>query len=169
MNPPSAAQTASWWTSVDGRRTVVEAFGVRVLGDGREPRFGPITADFVAELMAQRRESDVVLRIEINAAEYRRSHRMLEAWAELASAGVFTGDDPYGQTLDFLQVVVRSVDRCRRTALLSREGVARMDDEQIAAPERLADAMRLLRKENVAMHVGNAAFPEKWTAPALPP
>jgi hypothetical protein len=157
------------WTSLDGRRTVVEAFGVRSARDGREPRFGPIVPDVVAELMAQPRESDAVLRIEINAAEYRRSHRMLEAWAALASTGVLAEDDPYDQTLDFLQTVVDSVDRCRRTALLGRELMALMDDERIAAPERLRDAMRSLRKENSAAHVGNAAFPAKWAPPALGP
>jgi hypothetical protein len=157
------------WTSLDGRRTVVDAFGVRAAEIGREPRFGPIMPDVAAPLMAQRRESDVVLRIEINAAEYRRSHRLFEAWATLASAGVFADDDPYGQALDFLQAVVAGVNGCRKTALLGREDAARMDDERIAAAERLRDAMRSLRKENAAAHVGNAAFPAKWTPPALAP
>ena len=157
------------WTSLDGRGAVVEAFGTRAPHDGREPRFGPIMPDFVAELMARRRESDVALRIEVNAAEYRRSHRMLEAWATLASAGVLADDDPYGQALDFLRAVVGSVDRCRKTTLLGREDAARMDDERIAAGERLGDAMRSLHKENAAVHVGNAALPAKWTPPALAP
>lgn len=157
------------WTSLNGRRTVVEAFGVQFARDGREPRFGPIVADVVAELIAQGRESDVVLRIEINAAEYRRSHRMLEAWAALASTGALAEDDPYDQTLDFLQTVVESVNRCRKTAVLGREDMVRMDDERIGAPERLRDAMRSLRKENAAVHVGNAAFPARWVPPALGP
>jgi hypothetical protein len=157
------------WTSLDGRRTVVEAFGVRSARDGREPRFGPIEPDVVEQLTAQRRESDLVLRIEINAAEYRRSHRMLEAWAALDSTGVLAHDDPYGQTLDFLQTVIESVNRCRQTSLLGREHMTRMDDERIAAPERLRDAMRSLRKQNSAADVGNAVFPAKWAPPALGP
>jgi hypothetical protein len=154
---------------LDGRRTVVEAFGVRSGRDGGEPRFGPIVPDFVAELMAQRREPDAVLRIEINAAEYRRSHRMLEAWASLAGAVVFADDDPYGLTLDFLQTVLESVGRCRQVVRLDREDAARVDDEEIAAPERLRDIMHVLHKENAAVHVGNAAFPAKWTPPPLAP
>jgi hypothetical protein len=157
------------WTSLDGRRAVVEAFGVRSARDGREPRFGSIVPDVVVELMAQRGEPDVVLRIEINAVEYRRSHRMLEAWAALASTGVLAENDPYEQTLDFLQTVVESVHQCRQAPLLGREHMARMDDERIAAPERLRDAMRSLWKANSAVHVGEAAFPAKWAPAALGP
>jgi hypothetical protein len=146
------------WTSSDGRRAVVEAFGARAGRDGRSTLFGPIAPELVAELMAERRESDAVLRIEINAAEYRRSHRLLEAWTTLASAGALPDDDPYSLMLDFLQTVLESVSRCRKTVLLGKEDLARMDDEGTAAPERLGDAMRSLLEENAAVHVGDDAF-----------
>jgi hypothetical protein len=117
--------------------------------------------DFVAELMARRRDTDAVLRIEINTAEYRRSHRMLEAWTTLTSAGVFADDDPYDQALDFIQAVVGGVNRCRPSALLGTEDMARMDDEGAPAPERLRDAMRLLLKKNAFAQVGDAALSAK--------
>jgi hypothetical protein len=47
--------------------------------------------------------------------------------------------------------------------------MALIDDERIAAPERLRDAMRSLRKENSSVHVGNDTFPSKWAPPALAP
>jgi hypothetical protein len=60
--------------------------------------------------------------------------------------------------LDFLQTVLESVSRCRKTVLLGKEDLARMDDEGTAAPERLGDAMRSLLEENAAVHVGDDAF-----------
>jgi hypothetical protein len=119
----------------------VEALGVRPgRDDHREPRFGPIAPDFVAELMARRRELDVL-----------------------------PDDQPYGLMLDFLQTVLENVNRCRRAVLLDKEDAARMDDEGIAASERIRDVMRGLRKQNAAAHVGDAAFPANWTPPALAP
>jgi hypothetical protein len=82
---------------------------------------------------------------------------------------VLADDDPYRQTLDFLQTVLESVNRCRPKLLLRSEDTARLRDDSVAAVQRLHDVLRALRKENAAAHVGNAAFPAKWLPPALEP
>jgi hypothetical protein len=154
-------------TSLDGRVTEVDALGAEQPRGEPEARFGSIRADTVRGLGAHGRESDVVLRVEVNAAEYRRSHRMLEAWGTLAGAGALADDDPYRHALDFLQTVLVSVNRCRPRVVLGAEEWARLAHGTAPARVRLRAAQQALRKENAGLHVADSAFPAQWKPPPL--
>jgi hypothetical protein len=81
---------------------------------------------------------------------------------------VLADDDPYRHTLDLVQTVLQSVNRCRARIRLGAEDSARLADGTVPARLRLRAAAQALRKQNAGVHVADAAFPAKWTPPPLP-
>jgi hypothetical protein len=86
------------WTTLDGRRTVVEAFGVRPAPDGRKSRFSPIMPDFVTEARGA-----------ASRVGRRSAHR-----GQRASTGAATGCSRHGRRLSapgFSRKTIRTTKR----------------------------------------------------------
>ncbi|HSE96905.1 MAG TPA: hypothetical protein VLD57_01460, partial [Blastocatellia bacterium] len=63
----------------DGRQTQIDALGI--YADGGKWAFGPIPAETYNEFMREpRKDSDVLLRLEITAAQYERGLRIVRTW-----------------------------------------------------------------------------------------
>jgi hypothetical protein len=149
------------WTTLDGRKTDLEALGVTERGapGDRKIHFRRIPLE-VAQAFARHsgRDEDVMMRIELSEAEFRRTHRVLEAWDALVSRDLLARDNPRGQAVEFLEATLQSVNACRNRLRPVAAGSA------AASPLEL---VKQIRKINDRLHVNDKVFPFRWQPPPL--
>jgi hypothetical protein len=87
------------WTKLDGRKTEIEALGAYLAKNVKGktgPVFGPIPAQLYNEFTTEsEKKSDVMMRMELTEAEFERSYKVFEAWAEFARVAKLPHKDPY--------------------------------------------------------------------------
>jgi hypothetical protein len=145
------------WTTLDGHRTELDALGS--VQRGAVTRFGKIPFDLARGFATQGDVSrDVMMRIEISEAEYRRTRAVHRAWS--AEAGRDPRADPNGQASQFIEATIESLNRCTSRIRLADTGV--MTQPSAAGPHRPVELVRTLRQENDRRHVPDKAFPSLW-------
>jgi hypothetical protein len=148
------------WTTLDGQKPKYEALGAAKLG--AEARFGRMPDEALQSFVRESKRTDeTMLRIELNEAEYFRTHQVFEAWNALLSRDVLAKDDPDRQVLGLLDAALQSVNRCGLKIRTTPDGVA-------AAPARNANELvRTIRRINDRRHVPDKVFPFRWQRPAV--
>jgi hypothetical protein len=144
------------WTTLDGQKTQLEALGMTA--PGGSARFGRVPDELAKTFATEsKRADDVMLRIELHEAEYRRTHQVFEAWDALLSRDALAADDPGNQTLGLLDAALQSVNRCR----------VKLRSSQTSPGLRPIELVRALRKINEQRHVPDKAFPFRWQPPPV--
>jgi hypothetical protein len=154
------------WTTLDGRRTDLEALGMTGQGapGDRKIRFGRVPLELAQSFARQSaRDDDVMMRIELSEAEYRRTHRVLEAWDALVSRDLLARGSPQAQALEFLEATLQSVNLCRNRLRLADADSAAVHDR----PQHPLELVRQIRKINDRRHVNDKLFPFRWQPPPV--
>ncbi|HEY7181799.1 MAG TPA: hypothetical protein VIC84_10295 [Blastocatellia bacterium] len=155
------------WTTLDGRGSKIEAFGLRTENrDVEAPAFGPIPDQLYHEFEYEsEKDSRVMLRLELTEAEFERSHNVFETWAEFARTAKLPHDAPYLNGMDFLKSAAESLNQCDEKLKLDKAaGAAAMPNSH----QQILEYVRMMRKKNESLHVTNGMFPEDWRPTLLP-
>jgi hypothetical protein len=158
----AARDTAAFvmWTTLDGKKTELEALGAS--SGATRARFGRIPDELAKAFATQSdRSDDVMMRIELSAAEYYRSREVFDAWNTLLNGNALADTDPYAQAFELVQASVQSVNRCSsrlRPAEASSTGDSR---------RRASELVRAIRKANDRRHVNDKIFPFRWQPPSV--
>jgi hypothetical protein len=103
----------------DGRETQIDAVGIYSVGD--KPYFGPIPAELRDEFMKESRNaSDVVLRLEIAAAQYERGLKALRTWDRRAKEGALLYPNVFMDNILLVKQVTETLNQCGTTVKLYR-------------------------------------------------
>ena len=157
------------WTKLDGRKTEVEALGVHLAKDGKgkaAPVFGPVPAQLYNEFAAEsEKDSDVMMRLELTEAEFERSYKVFEAWAEFALITKLPHKDPYLNGMEFLKSAAENLNLCdEKLKLLTTDGAATARSTH----QQTLEYIRMMRKKNEDLHVTDRNFPKDWRPTLLP-
>jgi hypothetical protein len=162
-----ALSAFAMWTTLDGRKTKVEALGLRMENrGGAAPSFGPIPARLYQEFEKERdKDSDAMLRLELTEAEFERSHKVFEVWAEHAKTGKLPHSDPYLNGLEFLKSAAENLNQCdEKLKLPTTDGGATAQNLH----QQMLEYIRVTRKKNKSLHVTDGMFPADWRPALLP-
>jgi hypothetical protein len=154
------AATFVMWTTLDGQKPVYEALGATK--QGTAVHFGRVP-DEVMQTFAResKRTDEMMMRIELSEADYRRTHQVFEAWSSVLSRAPLAADDADSQALALLDAAVQSTNRCGTKIRTSQDGA-------VTAPARSpGELVRALRKINDRRHVPDKLFPFRWKPPAV--
>ena len=157
------------WTKLDGRKTEVEALGVHLAKDAKgkpAPVFGPVPAQLYNEFAAEsEKDSDVMMRMELTEAEFERSYKVFEAWAEFARIAKLPHKDPYLNGMEFLKSAAENLNLCdEKLKLQTTDGAAAARNPQ----QQTHEYVRMMRKKNEDLHVTDRNFPTDWRPTLLP-
>ncbi|HEX5082660.1 MAG TPA: hypothetical protein VFY40_11480 [Blastocatellia bacterium] len=158
------AQSAfAMWTTLDGRGTKIEALGLRMENSGgARPIFGPIPDRLYGEFEYEsHKDSDVMLRLELTEAEFERSHKVFETWAEYSQTAKLPHDDPYLNGMEFLKSAAENLNQCDEKLKLDKTSGA-------VTMQQTLGYIRMMRKKNKNSHVNNGMFPADWRPALLP-
>lgn len=158
-------------TKLDGRRTDYEAMGVRrasTNGGGGAAVFGTIPAALARQFaVEQDNKLGLMLRVELNEAEYHRTHAVFEGWRQRLNERTLPADDPYRRLMQFFEALTARLNQCGEKLELTRSAEA---PSAAAAGgrdsrERPAEFIRRLRTVNDLQHVADDRFPFVWEPP----
>jgi len=161
------------WTTLDGRRITTEALGLEVTRDHQgngAGMFGRVSEALAGRFATEMQpESDVMLRLELNEAEYQRSHRMFEAWEARTRGLATTGPDAYPRAAEFLESAAARLNQCgTRLDLEARADAAPANVAgDVDLNERPPRFVKVLRTLNDWRHVADEKFPLLWEPPPL--
>jgi hypothetical protein len=157
------------WTKLDGRKTEIEALGAYLAKDVKGktgPVFGPIPAQLYNEFTTEsEKKSDVMMRMELTEAEFERSYKVFEAWAEFARVAKLPHKDPYLNGMEFLKSVADNLNRCdEKLKLQTIDGAAAARNPH----QQTLEYIRMMRKKNEDLHVTDRDFPTDWRPTLIP-
>ena len=157
------------WTKLDGRKTEIEALGVHLAKDAKgkmAPVFNPIPAQLYNEFATEsEKESDVMMRIELTEAEFERSYKVFEAWAEFARIAKLPHKDPYINGMEFLKSAAENLNLCdEKLKLQTTDGAAAARNPH----QQTLEYVRMMKKKNDDLHVTDRDFPTDWRPTLLP-
>lgn len=156
-----ALSAFAMWTTLDGRHTKIEALGLRTENRGvAAPIFGPIPDQLYREFENEsRKASDVMLRLELTEAEYQRSYKVFEAWAEFVRIGKLPHTDPYLNGMEFLKSAAGNLNQCDAKLILpATDGATSAQNPH----ERMLEYIKVMRNKNKGLHVTDGMFPTDW-------
>ncbi len=152
------------WTTLDGSKPQLDALGT--VQQGGTARFGRIP-DAVARSFSTQGDParDVMMRIELNEAEYLRTRALYREWLKPAAGGTAKPEDANARAVRFIEAAVLSVNRCA-TRILPADAQALVATTQAAGtralPSQPLELVRMIRKTNDRRHVPDKAFPATW-------
>jgi hypothetical protein len=157
------------WTKLDGRKTEIEALGVQLAKAAKgktAPVFNPIPAQLYNEFATEsEKDSDVMMRIELTEAEFERSYKVFEAWAEFARIAKLPHKDPYLNGMEFLKSAAENLNLCdEKLKLHTTDGAAAARNPH----QQTLEYIRMMRKKNDDLHVTDRDFPTDWRPTLLP-
>ena len=145
-NAPGESAAFVMWTTLDGRRTELDALGS--MHKAGVTRFGRIPFELARAFAAQGDpKHDVMMRIELSEAEYRRTRAVHRT--RVAAAGQGPRQDPDIQAAKLIEAVIESLNSCAPRI-------------RHASGQRPTEQVRALRQENDRRHVPDKAFPARW-------
>jgi len=147
---------------VTGGHAQVEAVGIYA-ASGR-PAFGPVPAAVYREFMKEsRRASDVVLRLEIDAAQYERSARILRTWDRRAREGALLYPEIAMDNILLAKQVTEGLNQCKEHLTLYTLDWGLEDQISEATPPSTIPFkyFKELRRLNESRHVPDASFPAR--------
>lgn len=157
------------WTKLDGRKTDIQALGVHLAKDVKGktgPVFSQIPAQLYNEFAAEsEKKSDVMMRMELTEAEFERSYKVFEAWAEFARIAKLPHKDHYLNGLEFLKSAAENLNLCdEKLKLHTTDGTAAARNPH----QQTLEYVRMMRKKNDDLHVTDRDFPTDWRPTLLP-
>jgi hypothetical protein len=157
------------WTKLDGRKTEIEALGVQLAKDAKGktgPVFAPVPAQLYSEFTAEgEKEPEVMMRIELTEAEFERSHKVFEAWAEFARIAKLPHKDHYLNGMEFLKSAAENLNLCdEKLKLQTTDGAAAARNPH----QQTLEYVRMMKKKNDDLHITDRNFPTDWRPTLLP-
>jgi hypothetical protein len=166
--PAMGGPAFAMWTKLDGRKTEVETLGIHLTTDGTGrtiPVVGPIPAELHTQFASEsRKDSDVMIRLELTEAEYERTHRVFRTWDKRVREKTLLYDDPYLNAMEFLRRTAESLNLCGEKVKLHKLNWSQWDEvvTKHHLPEHPLEYIRVMRKKNDELHVTDARFPADW-------
>jgi hypothetical protein len=147
---------------LDGKQMQVAAVGIYAANGARF--FGPVPATIYDEFMKDRRaDTDVMLRLEITAAQYERSSKILATWERRVREGALLYPDVAMDNILLVKQITESLNQCSEKIRLYNLdwGI----NDEISDNHRPSQIPFLyfkeLRRLNEALHVGDEKFYER--------
>lgn len=135
-------------------------------GDSKQPVFGPVPAstyrDFLRETgKASAKESEVMLRLEINLAQYERTLRVLRSWERRVRENALLYPEIALDNILLVKQATEGLNRCSRTIVsYDLDWGLRDDISEHSAPLRIPyEYFKELKRLNHAKHVPAPAMP----------
>lgn len=166
--PTLGGPAFAMWTRLDGRKTAVETLGIHMVTDstGRMiPVVGPVPAELQKEFASEtRKDSDVMIRLELSEAEYERTHKVFRTWDKRVRDKTLLYDDPYLNAMEFLRRTAESLNQCGEKVKLHKLNWSQWDEvvTKHHLPEHPLEYIRVMRKRNDDLHVPDEKFPADW-------
>ena len=143
----------------------IGAFGIYA-GEHKQPVFGPVPARSYQELLrvtgeASAKDSDVMLRLEINAAQYGRALQVLRSWERRVLGRALLYPQIALNNILLVKQATEELNRCART-LVSYDLDWGLEDEisERNAPLRIPyEYFKELERLNGAKHVPDSRMP----------
>jgi hypothetical protein len=147
------------YIKMDGQQTQIDAVGIYSSGGNRA--FGPIPAATYTEFMREpRKDSDVMLRLEITGAQYERGMKILRTWERRTREGTLLYPDPFMDNILLVKEVSESLNYCGEKIKLYKLDWWRDDhisDRNLASHTPFL-FFKELRRLNEALHVRDEQF-----------
>jgi len=164
-----AGSAVAMWTTLDGRETRIDALGLRLNkenGGDSVPAFGPVPFELYHEFEDESfKESDVMMRFELNEAEFWKTHKVFETWIEYARTATLPHNNPYLNGMEFFRRAAESLNQCEDKVKLPIFANP-MDNRN--PHQHLLEYIRVMRKNNKDLHVTNGMIPSDWFPIQLP-
>lgn len=135
-------------------------------GDNKQPVFGPVPADAYGELLRETgatsaKETDVMLRLEINAAQYERTLQVLRSWERRVRERALLFPEIALDNILVVKQATEELNRCTRTIVAYELDWGLEDDiSEHNAPLRIPyEYFKELKRLNGAKHVPDSAMP----------
>lgn len=135
-------------------------------GDKKQPVFGPVPASTYDEFLREpgktsKQKSDVVLRLEINAAQYGRALEVLRTWERRVVENALLYPEIALDNILVVKQATEELNRCARS-IVSYDLDWGLDDDisEHNAPLRIPyEYFKELKRLNGARHVSDSAMP----------
>jgi hypothetical protein len=156
------------WTKLDGRKTEVQTLGIHIIKDsvGRTvPVVGAIPASLTDEFVNEsRKESDVMMRLELTEAEFERTYKVFKTWDKRVQEHTLLYDDPYLNAMEFLRRAAEAINQCGEKVRLHKLTWSQWDEvvSKHNLPQHPLEYIRIMRVNNDKLHVTDAMFPTNW-------
>ncbi len=166
--PTMGGPAFAMWTKTSGRRTDVETLGIHFITDATGttiPVVGTIPAELHKQFLSDsRKDSDVMIRLELTEAEYQRTHKVFRTWDKRVRDKTLLYDDPYLNVMEFLRRTAESLNLCGEKVKLHNLNWSQWDEvvTKHHLPEHPLEYIRVMRKRNDDLHVTDERFPADW-------
>jgi len=164
----ATGETAAFvmWTTLDGQKPEYEALGAAAASAGAAARFGRIPPPLAKAFATQGDPArDVMMRLELNEAEYLRTHAVYRAGVDALGGLQQSPETPTEQAAKLIEQTVESLNRCGvRIQPAQALAVANGVGTDLRRPLEL---VRLIRKTNDRRHLPDKAFPFSWKPPEV--
>jgi hypothetical protein len=143
-------------------RATTDTFGFYLAND--EPVVGPIPAPLSDKLtMESRLDTQTLFRLEVTRAELARAEAVLQAWERRAREHTLLYDIPYLNSVVFLEQLAATLNRCHER--IRAQKLNWNVGDPVTAAHNLPQVgffyIRELRRQNAALHLGNAEFRQR--------
>lgn len=135
-------------------------------GSKKQPVFGPVPADTYGEFLRESgetsaKETDVMLRLEINAAQYERALQVLRSWERRVQERALLYPEIALDNILVVKQATEELNRCTRTIVAYDLDWGLEDDiSEHNAPLRIPyEYFKELKRLNGARHVSDSAMP----------
>jgi len=169
--PPQTAYGGpafAMWTKLDGRKTQVETLGIHLVTDSAGmmvPVVGAIPDDLRKQFENEsRKDTDVMIRLELTEAEYERTHKVFKTWDKRVQDKTLLYDEPYLNAMEFLRRTAESLNLCGDKVKLHKLNWGQYDQvvSKFIIPLHPLEYIRIMRVNNEKLHVTDAMFPRDW-------
>ena len=111
-----------------------------------------------------RKDSDVMIRLELSEAEYVRTQKVLKTWDKRVREKTLLYDDPYLNTMEFLRRTAESLNQCGEKVKLHTLNWSQWDEvvTKHHTPLHPLEYIRIMRRANDRLHVTDGKFPADW-------
>ena len=166
--PSMGGPAFAMWTTLDGRKTKVETFGVYMVTGGNgimAPVVGTIPEEIHKQFVKEsEKDTDVMIRLELTEAEYERTHKVFRTWEKRVQDKTLLYDEPYLNAMEFLRRTAESLNQCGEKVKLHRLNWSQWDEvvTKHQLPLHPLEYIRIMRKKNDELHVTDERFPADW-------
>jgi len=156
------------WTRMDGHKTRTETLGLNIVKDaaGRAvPVLDVMPASIADEFSREtRKDSDVMMRLELTEAEFERTHKVFRTWSKRVQDKTLLYDDPYLNAMEFLRRAAEALNQCGDRVRLHKLTWSQFDQvvSKHNLPQHPIEYIRIMRVNNEKLHVTDAMFPKGW-------
>jgi hypothetical protein len=147
---------------MDGQQTQIDAVGI--YAEGNKWAFGPVPAATYNEFMKEpRKDSDVMLRLEITEAQYERGLKIVRTWARRVREGDLLYPDLFLDNVLLAKQVTESLNQCGDKFKLYKLDWSLSDhiSQHNTASRSTFVFFKELRRLNESLHVRDEQFHER--------